>query len=191
MKEPDFIFDFDPRNAPADVLQAIGLVAMAAAQTESVMQHLIGSLLGIDNIQTLALTAHMAAPLKDHVSRELDAPNLTELDKLDTLLDNVETAFAKRNAVVHNSLAMHPNGTVLSLRETARGSLQVKLTPLSVSELREDAAFIYEAGMALQRFMIARGLSPVERTRPVRAPPNRKQKARESRRTLGVGDRKR
>jgi len=191
MAEPNVLFDFDPRNAPPDVLQAIGLIAMAAAQTESVVQQLIGGLLGIDNIQTIALGAHMAAPLKDHVARalaELAAPTLQDLDELDGILDGVNAAYALRNVAVHNALAIDPQGTVFSLRESARGSLQVTLKPIDVEQLSKDAALIYEAGMTLMSFMLRVGLGPTHRTKLIRETPKRGQKAREARRNGGIGD---
>jgi hypothetical protein len=188
MAEPQIMFDFDPRNAPPEVLQAIGLVAMAAAQTESVMQQLIGSLLGIDNIQTIALGAHMSAPLKDHVARtlaELAAPTLQELDEFDELMDTVNSAMGKRNVIVHNALAIDPSGKVFSLRESARGSLQVTLKPFDVDEARKDAALIYDAGMAVVTFMLRKGLTPTDRKKAVRTSPKRGEKARKARRDSG------
>lgn len=56
------------------------------------------------------------------------------------LLDEVNSAFAKRNVIVHNALVQHPDtGEVLSFRETARGSLRVSLQPLSAEDIQADA----------------------------------------------------
>jgi hypothetical protein len=190
MTEPSVIYDFDPHNLPPELLRAIGLVTAAAAQTESIVQQFIGALLGIDEVEVIALTAHMSAPLKDHVARaliELNAVSADVVDLVDELLDDIEEAAEKRNVVVHNALARHPDtGEVFSVREKARGSLQVSLQPVSVKEVEKDAAAIYEVGMNLMRFMLAYGLKPADRTRPIRAPLDRRKKARQARKDLKV-----
>lgn len=189
--EPEIIFDFDPRNLPPELLQAIGLVVSASSQTETVVQDFIGGVLGIDNINTRALTAHMSAPLKDHVARalmELHAVHVADLDAVDDLLDAINDAFSRRNQIVHNAfLRNSATGEILSYRESARGSLVGRLEPVLVEKIVEDAALIYEAGMDLMRFMIARNLLPPMRRRPLMATINRKPKARANRRdTSGI-----
>lgn len=185
-KEPEIIYDFDPHNLPPELLRAIGLVVAASAQTESIMQQFIGCLLGIDQVENIALTAHMSHPLKDQIARaliELNAANASVVDDVDDLLDAVNAAFEKRNVVVHNSLARNPKtGEVLSLRESARGSTQVSLKPVRFEEVEKDAALIYKVGIDLMGFMMDHGLQPAPRTRPIRVPLNRKQKARAERR---------
>lgn len=179
------IYDFDPNNMPPDLLQAIGLMAMCSAQTEGVMQNFIGAVLQIDNLEAIALTAHMSAPLKDQVARaliELNGLSEGTVDTVDELLDAISEAAAKRNVVVHNSLARHPEtGEVFSYRQVARGSLQVSLQAVSVDEIKKDAAAIYDAGVELLRFMIAYDLVPIDRSRSRLAPMNRRKKARAER----------
>ena len=178
-------YDFDPYNIPDEYLNAVGLVVATAAQAEHVLQQFIGALLGIDNIQTLALATHMNFPLKDHIIRtlaELDAPNIKELDKIDNLLDAMSEALDKRNIIVHNSLAINPDTKeILSLRTKARGSLQLQLKPISVDEIEKDAAAIYKASMDIVSFMMSRGLSPHHRTKLLREPVNRGKKSRKER----------
>lgn len=182
---PQIIYDYDPRNLPNEYLQAIGLAVTSASQTESVLQDFIGALLGIDNIQNLAVTNNMAIPLKDEIIRmlvELNAPSVDEIDKIDNLLDDIQEAFKKRNAIVHNSYVIHPEtAQVLSHRLKARGSFQLELRPISVKEIKEDAIKIYDVGMKLMEFMISRGLSPSIRLKPLRPPVNRKKSARSKR----------
>lgn len=180
------IYDFDPNNLPPEYLAAIGLVVASASQTDQVMRDFIGSYLGVDIAESLALGAHMSTPMKDDIIRalvELNAPSACDVDDLDDILDRVREATARRNAVVHNAFAVHPEtGQVFSLRERARGSLQVDMTPIKVSELNSIAAEVYAAGMALMDYMIARGIGPRERDRPLREPLNRGRKARQARR---------
>jgi hypothetical protein len=189
--EPSVIYDFDPNNLPPEYLQAIGLVAMASAQTESVIGDFIAALLGIDAIETLALTTHMVGPLKDHVVRaltELNAVSVEIVDQIDDLMDAINEAMNRRNVIVHNALIMHPTtGEILSHRLKARGSLQLELRPVSVEEIKQDASLIYEVGMALMGFMMAYGLGPRERKHAPRQPLDRSKKARAKRRdTAGV-----
>ena len=182
------IYDFDPRNLPPELLQAIGLVATAAAQTEATLQDLIGGLLGLDNVQTLALTAQLSGMMKDHIGRalsELGAPTVAEVDALDNLLDRVNSAMEKRNTLLHNQLYRHPEtGEVSSMRTSARGSLQMKLTPLVIADVERDAAEIYDAGIAVMEFMMQRGIVPRIRNAPMREPINRSRKARAERGNL-------
>ncbi len=187
------IYDFDPHNLPPEMLRAIGLVVAASSQTESVVQDLIGGLLRIDMIDAKALTTHMSAPLKDHVVRalsELRAPSPSEVDALDDLLDRINTAYEKRNLIVHNSLARHPDtGEVFSLREQARGSLKVSLQRVTASEFEAAAELIYRAGMDLMEFMMSRGLQPHLPEGPLREALDRRPKARALRRDRNGADR--
>lgn len=186
---PPTSYDFDPQNLPPEFLKAIGLMAAASAQTEAVMQHLIGSFLQIDLPTTLGLTAHMSAPLKDQAARtlvELSSATQEHIDELDDLLDAVQEAGRKRNIVVHNSLVRHPvTGEVFSYRESARGSLQVSLQPVRVEEIERDAALLYKAGVDIMGFMVKHGLSQPDRVWPIRPAVSRGQKARAERRTGG------
>lgn len=180
------VYDFDPNNLPPDYLAAIGLVVASASQTDHVMRDFIGSYLGIDIAESLALGAHMSTPMKDDIIRalvELNAPRACDVDELDDILDRVREATARRNSVAHNAFAKHPDtGQVFSLRERARGSLQVEMVPIEVAELKEIAAEVYAAGIALMEYMIARGIGPRERMKPLREPLNRGRKARKARR---------
>jgi hypothetical protein len=186
------IYDFDPRNLPSEFLRAIGLMTAAAAQTESVVQDFIGSLLGIDSIETIALTAHMAGPIKDHIARaliELNAVNASIVDAVDELLDAVKLATENRNIAVHSSYCIHPETKeILSYRQKARGSLQVSLQPISAEQIERDALLIYEAGMDIMRFMIAHGLKPTDRTQPIREPLDRGKAARKLRNSQKAGN---
>lgn len=186
------VYDFDPRNLPPDYLRAVGLVAMASAQTEHIVGDFIGALIGADNIETSALTAHMSAPLKDQVARaliELNATRAAVVDDVDDLLDAVNEALGRRNAIIHNPLMRHPDtGEIFSHRLKARGSLQLELKPISVAEIEEDATLIYEAGIALLQFMILYGIRPAVRLAPMREALDRRKKAREERRNVPVGN---
>jgi hypothetical protein len=162
--EPSVIYDFDPRNLPPEVLAAIGLAVAASAQTESIIEDAIGGCLGLDHEYTMAVTTHMAAPLRDSVLRsaaEIRIDNLDDLDELDRLLDNVKTAFEKRNAIVHHSWCRHPDtGEVFTVKETARVRVEAELIPIAVDKIKRDAAFIYRVGMELNDFLVARNLLP-------------------------------
>jgi hypothetical protein len=180
------IYDFDPNNLPAEYLAAIGLVVASASQTDHVMREFIGSYLGVDMAESLALGAHISTRMKDDIIRalvELNAECASDVDELDDILDRVREATEHRNAVAHNAFARHPEtGQVFSLRERARGSLQVDLRPIEVAELTEIATELYGSGLALVEYMMARGIEPRDRERPLHEPLNRGKKARQARR---------
>ena len=180
------VYDFNPNNLPADYLKAIGLVIACASQTEEIMRNFMGVLLGVDNIETIALGTHMSLPMKDDIIRavlELNAPSASAVDEVDDILDGIREAMQLRNIVAHNEFAIHPdNGGIYSLRTTARGSLQAEFKPVTAQELLDTAEQIYRAGMALQEYMMKSGLGPRFREGPLREPLNRGRKARQARR---------
>ncbi len=182
---PEIIHDFNPNSLPPEFLQAIGLMTAAASHTESVLVELIGGLLGADNIQSVSLSTNMSNHLKDEIIRtlaELDFPSVEELDQLDDLLNAIKSAFEKRNTIVHNSFLIH--GTtkeVMSYRLKARGSLQVELKPISVSEVKEHASLMYTVGIDLMAFMVSRGIGTNVREKPLAPVMNRKKRERKKR----------
>ena len=184
--EEHVVYDFNPNSLPDDYLKAIGLVITSGSQTDHIMRDFIGCLLGIDNAETIALGAHMSMPMKDDIIRaiiELNAPSASEVDVLDDILDTIRDAMALRNAIAHNAFAIHPaTKEIYSMREKARGSLQVDFTEIKVDEVFAVADSVYKAGMALQDFMISRHMGPIFRKKPLREPLNRKKKARADRR---------
>jgi len=180
------IYDFDPANLPDDYLKAIGLVVVSATETEAVMRDFIGALLGIDNIDSIALCTQMPFSLKNQVVRalnEIKAPSASELDALDDIFDRIEAAIQQRNAIAHSSFPIHPDsGQVYRFKEKARGGLSADLVEVQVDELNSIAKEVHDAGLELQEFMMSRGVGPRHREEPLREPISRKKKARENRR---------
>lgn len=162
--KPSIIYEFDPRRLPDDILAAIGLIATCSAQTESVVEAGISACLDIDFEFGAAVTTHMNAPQRDNVLRavaEIKIDNLDDLDELDRLLDQINVAYAKRNAYVHRGWCQHPtNGKVFTVKTSARGRVETDLVGMNLADIRRDAQFIYQAGMDLQTFLIERGLFP-------------------------------
>jgi hypothetical protein len=162
--EPYKEYDFDPRNLPQDVLAAIGLVTACSAQTEHVVEMGIGGCAELDVEYSAAITTHMNAPLRDHVLRavaQIRIENIDDLDELDRLLDKVNVAFSKRNDYVHHSWCRDPDtGKIFTNITVARGEVDAELIPMSVNQIKADAVLIYQAGMDLMSFLIARGLLP-------------------------------
>ena len=98
-------YDFDPRNLPQDLLAAMGLMTTCAAYTESCVDEAIAGCLGVDYEYGQAVTTHMTIPLRFNVLKsaaEIRIDDLDALDELDVLLDRLDEAFNKRNAVVHH-----------------------------------------------------------------------------------------
>jgi len=157
-------YDFDPRNLPQDVLAAIGLMTTSAAHTESCVDEAIAGCLGVDYEYGQAVTTHMTMPLRFDVLRsaaEIRIDDLEVLDELDDLLGRLKEAFEKRNAVVHHMWCRDPQtGNVVMVKETARVRVAVKSIPMSADQVKADALFVYDAGMALFLFLKAHNLLP-------------------------------
>jgi hypothetical protein len=155
-------YDFDPRNLPQDLLVAIGLMTTSAAQTESCVDEAIAGCLGVDYVYGQAVTTHMTMPLRFSVLRsaaEIRIDDLDALDELDVLLDRIEEAFNKRNAVVHHVWCRDPEtDNVVMVKETARRRVEIEAIPMSADQVRSDALFVYEAGIALLTFLKAHKL---------------------------------
>lgn len=117
----------------------------------------------LESDYSTAVTTHMNAPLRDNVLRaaaEIRIDDLDDLDELDRLLDEIKTAFDKRNAYVHRSWCRHPDtGECFTVDIEARGSVD-QLVPIIVDQIKADAARIYDAGMSLMTFLAARKLLP-------------------------------
>lgn len=165
------IYDFDPRNLPHDLLAAIGLMTTSTAQTESVVEMAIACFLDVDVEYGQAITTHMAMPLRFSVlkaSAEIRIDSLDLLDELDGIIDTIEEAFEKRNAIVHRTWCRDPESSgVFTVKHTARTSVQTDLIPMTINHIKRDALFMYDAGMALMTFLIAGGF------RQKSPPPNR------------------
>ena len=163
-------YDFDPLNIPADILQAIGLVAVSSAQTENVVEMAIGGCLGIMAHWGAAITAHMSVPLRDHVLRsiaQIRVDNLDHLDELDRLLDDINDAFKKRNLYLHSPIARdYETNQCFVAKVESRGELSSELIPTSVDQIKKDADIIRQAGLDLVAFMDGLGMSPTFPDRP-------------------------
>lgn len=165
-------YDFDPNNLPKEMLAAIGLVIACSAQTESIVEMGIAGCLGIDFEYGGAVTTHMPSPLRDSVLRsaaEIRIDDLDTLDALDALLDAINNAYTKRNAVAHNSWCRDPDtGAIFTVKSAARTRYTMDLLPMTVDQVKSDAAFIYQAGMNLMSFLRVCGLLPTfpEQPRP-------------------------
>lgn len=161
--EPEVEYDFDPRNIPAEYLQAIGLATASAAHAEEMVLWAITGLLGTDLEYGVAIAAHMTAPLRDNVIKavaEIAIDDLDKLDELDQILDKISEAQTRRNKLVHRSWALHPDGRVMLVSQTARGSVNVEADYPSLESIREDAAFIYSSGIELLGFLLSVDMIP-------------------------------
>jgi hypothetical protein len=163
MDIPKIIFDFDPRNLPPEILQAIGLAIACGAQTEACLDMAVGGALGIESHLTLALTAHMSLPLKISVLKSAAEFRLEvdELDELDRLLEDINQAAGRRNGYAHDGWYTHPvTKEVFREKKNSRSRLEVESIKVSVDEIKADALTIYDAGMALMTFLDDNDLFP-------------------------------
>jgi hypothetical protein len=166
-------YDFDPRNLPQDLLAAIGLMTTSAAETESVVEMAINCFLDIDVEYGQAITTHMAMPLRFstlRASAEIRIDDLDALDELDAIIENIEEAFNKRNAIVHHTWCRDPDtGKCFTVKTNSRSRVETHLLAMEVDQVKRDALFVYEAGMTLMTFLMTRGFSqklpPLDRFR--------------------------
>jgi hypothetical protein len=163
-------YDFDPRNLPQDLLAAIGLMTTSAAHTETWIDEAIAGCLGLDVEYGRAVTTHLTMPLRFSILRsaaEIRIDDLDALDELDALLDRIEKAFEKRNAVVHHMWCRDPEtGSVVMVKETARRRVEIERIPMSADQVKSDALLVYEVGMDLLSFLRAHNLMPLLPTAP-------------------------
>lgn len=71
-------FDFDPRNLPHEIWEAIGFAILCGSQTENILGMAIGGCLGIDAEYAMAVTTHMTLPLD--VAAEIQRPAFRSRD---------------------------------------------------------------------------------------------------------------
>jgi hypothetical protein len=177
-------YDFDPRNLPEKLRAAIGLMTTAAAQTEGAVEWAIAGCLGIDTEYGAAVTTHMAMPLRFSALRsaaEIRIDDLDALDELDNLIEELEEAFNKRNAIVHHTWCRDPtNGDVFTVKATARTSVVLDLVPMSIDGVKSDALFMYHAGMKVMSFLMRHRLVPAPT--PLRPRGHKNKAARKKRR---------
>jgi hypothetical protein len=106
----------------------------------------------------------MTAPLRDGVLRsvvEIRLDDLDALDELDQMLDKINEASVKRNAIVHHAWCRDPEtGAVYTHKETSRVRYESDLIQMSVDRVKSDALFVYNAGMALYTFLMKHKLLP-------------------------------
>jgi hypothetical protein len=182
-------YDFHPYNIPPEYLQTIGLAIACSAQTESIVEMAIAGCLGVDFEYGLATTMHMAMPLRFSVLKsvaEIRIDNLDDLDELDRLINAVEDAFDKRNALAHRQWGTDPEtGEVFTIKQQARSRLEMDLLPMSIDQVKADALFIYMAGMKLTTFLSRRGLLPPFPPKP--RPRHHKSKAARKKRRESLG----
>jgi hypothetical protein len=157
-------YDFDPQNLPQELLAAIGLMTTSAAQTEGILEWAIAGCLGLDVEYGMTVTTHMAMPLRFSALRsaaEIRIDDLGALDELDGLLERLEEAFNKRNAIGHHTWCRHPpTKEVFTIKNTARTSVQQDLIPMTIDHVKRDALFVYDAGMKLMSFLSRLNLAP-------------------------------
>jgi hypothetical protein len=103
----------------------------------------------------------MPNPLRDHALRsvaEIRIDSCDALDALDEILDRAAVAWAKRNAIAHDSWCTDRDGNIYLVAARSRGSLKMDSVPKTIAEVEADAEFIYSVGMELQSFLALHGL---------------------------------
>ena len=153
MIESHKTYDFDPRNLPNDVHEAIGLAVASSAQTEGMIDAAISTILGVNERIGRSLTAQHGLPGRVSMLRSLaHEANLPEdlHSALEFAIKQIESAVELRNAVVHRTYFRDPDtGQVFAWKVTAKKQLKSDVVPVIVEPIRQDAAKILGAGMDL------------------------------------------
>ncbi len=161
---PIKVYDFEPRNLPKEILESIGLIVANAAQTENITKQAIAGCLGIDMEYGGALTTHMTAPLRFDVLKavaEIKLDEVDDLDELDALLENCKAGFAERNRIAHCSWCRDPSDNLtFIIEESARETYAMKMTAIDAGKLKQEADYIYWAGLDLYEFLSRNDLLP-------------------------------
>ena len=156
--------DFNPYSLPKEYVEAIGLACANYAQTEDCLQMAIWGLLDIDGEMGWALTTHMAFPLRESVIKslsELKFDDLKDIENLDQILSDIKDAADKRNKLSHHMWCVdEKTHEVFRIETSARTRVSVEQKPVSLKEIRDDAEFIYTAGLKLLQFLKAKSLIP-------------------------------
>jgi hypothetical protein len=161
---PPFELDFSPYSLPREMLEAIGLVTSAAAQTENMIEELIAGCLSVDTEYGMGVTTHMSMPQRFSTVRavaEIRIDDLDALDELDELIDRTDKAFERRNVVVHNQWCIEPKtARVYIVKQSARVRVTTDVIEMTVKDVNAIALEVYAAGMELFAFTKRHGLVP-------------------------------
>lgn len=179
---PIKVFDYDARNLPNEVLEAIGLVISVSTQTENIVREAIGGCLQIDMEMNGALTAHMNMGLRFDTLKsiaEMRIDDLDDLDELDILLDHCKVGFTERNKIAHCQWYRDPeNDSIFIVKESSRGRYEMTTQLINAEQIRLEAEYIYWAGLDLFAFLrrvdLLPDYPPIDRIRDHKSPTNRK-----------------
>jgi hypothetical protein len=164
MDQPYKEYDYNPYNLPQDLLAATGLAIACASQTEDIVSMAVAGCAGVNSAYGGAIITHMTMPLRLSILRstaEIRLDDLDALDELDDIIELIEDAFEKRNAIAHHLWARDPETNAIYLQKAkARISYQIDLLPITVDQVKADAALIYEVGMRLMAFLRLHKLLP-------------------------------
>ncbi|WP_420134034.1 hypothetical protein [Rhodopseudomonas sp.] len=183
-------YNFDPHAIPADVLAAIGEIAVAAAHTEYVVELAIRGCGRGDATTGRGVTTRAATrSLEDALSRLGESPIADDdRDHLGELLDQISYGFERAVIYIHNSICLDPEtGECLIATRGARGELSGELIPVTAAEIRAEADYIYQGGIALLAFLMQKKLLPTLR-RSVRPPAQKGQPSKKRRDRRAVGE---
>lgn len=163
MAEPEYIYDYDPRNLPDDLLKAIGLVTASFAQTDSIIETAIAGLLGVDVEVGWAATTHMAVPLRRDILKSVAEVRFHDPDLLnavDSLDARIREAATLRNKYAHGQIRRGPGNVIEREVFSARGGLDIGTEPVDAATARADADTIRQVGLDLYQFLIDHDLMP-------------------------------
>ena len=157
-------YDFNPRNLPNELLQAIGLLVASSAYTESIVDQGITGLLGLDWAFGLIVTTHLTMPqrfqmLETAAKRRIADPVV--LGEFEVHIKKLNDAFDRRNRIVHQAWCCDPtSGELYLIKTSARKELKMEIVAIVDQKVPEDAQFMYQVGVDLYSFLGLNGLLP-------------------------------
>ncbi|MFC0242352.1 hypothetical protein [Rhodopseudomonas telluris] len=183
-------YNFDPHAIPADLLAAIGEVAVASAHTEYVVELAIRGCGGSEAASSKGMTTRGATRSLENALNSIAASSNVDddRDRLGELLDQITYGFQRAAIYIHNSVCVDPQtGQCLIATRGDRGELSGELIPVTVAEIRAEADFIYQGGITLLAFLMQKKLLPTLR-RSVRSSAQKGQMPRKRRDRRVVGE---
>jgi hypothetical protein len=161
---PSKIYDFDPRNLPRELLNAIGLAIAASAQTEGTLDWAIAGCAGINAIYGAAITGNVMVSTKLNILSSIAEARINDphlLADIDDSVQELRDLFGTRNQLAHDKWCRdEETGETFRVDENAKTQVAMKLVPTAVRDIETHAASMYEAGMKLMRILIATDLLP-------------------------------
>ena len=137
-------------------------MSIAYSQLDYALHAAITSLAGLTEETGLAVTTHIAFPVKMGILRSLIDLKLEDGEvrtELLALVDRAADGNARRNGIIHDSWAVRNDGAEFRVATKARGKLSMTSTEATAAAVLADATFIRSTSLDLIDFLRDSGLA--------------------------------